>query len=61
MKTINHEGGTWRVIGMGVRRDGKVFCHLSHTTVGRQQRNGWFPMQMCDWIDEAVIKAAPAE
>jgi hypothetical protein len=57
-KTISIDGDTWQVISMGTERDGKVYCHLKSTTRGRQQRNGWNPIQMCDWIDLEVIQAA---
>ncbi len=56
--TINYEGDTWRVIGEGTVRDGKVYCHLASTTRGTQQRNGWFPLQMGDWIDQQLILSA---
>lgn len=39
-KIIEHDGDTWRVLSMGTRRDGKVYCHLASTTRSRQQRNG---------------------
>lgn len=55
---INHDGDTWEIIGEGASRDGKVFCHLKSTTRGRQQRNGWMPAQICDWIDQNVILSA---
>lgn len=61
MKTITHDGALWKVQATGARRDGKVFCHLAHMSEGRMQRNGWVPMQICDWVDESVIEAAPAE
>lgn len=61
MKTINHDGETWKVVSLGARRDGKVFCHLAHTFLGRHQRNGWYPVQICDWLDESVVEAAPDE
>jgi hypothetical protein len=58
MITIQHDGDTWNIIGEGAARDGKVFCHLASTTRGRQQRNGWVPVQINDWIDAAVILSA---
>ncbi|MBN3839342.1 hypothetical protein [Burkholderia sp. Ac-20349] len=56
--TIQHDGDTYRIIGEGATRDGKTYCHLASTTRGRQQRNGWCPAQIGDWIDNAVILAA---
>lgn len=51
---ITHDGDTWRIVGTGaVREDGKTFCHLASTTRGRQQSNGWVPMQIGDWVNLA--------
>jgi hypothetical protein len=52
---IQHDGDTWEILGEGAVKDGKVYCHLASTTRGRQQRNGWVPLQICDWIDSQVI------
>lgn len=57
---INHDGDTWRILSIGTRRDGKAYCHLASTTRSRKQRNGENPVQMGDWIDEAVIEAGRA-
>lgn len=56
--TIKHNGDTWTIVGEGTVRDGMVFCHLASTTRGKQQRNGWYPLQICDWIDQNVILSA---
>lgn len=61
MIIITHEGDTWRILSRGATRNGKVYCHLASTTRSRQQRNGEVPVQMADWIDTAVIEAAPAQ
>jgi hypothetical protein len=58
MLTINHDGDTWKVLGEGATRDGKVYCHLASTTRGRQQRNGWYPIQMGDWIEADHLLSA---
>lgn len=58
MITIQHDGDTWTIQAEGASRDGKVYCHLASTTRGRQQRNGWVPMQIADWIDHQVILSA---
>lgn len=58
MITIEYIGDTWRLAGEGAMRDGKVYCHLISTTRGRQQRNGWVPLQIGDWIDQQVILSA---
>lgn len=53
--TINHDGDTWRVLSRGAKRNGLVYCHLASTTRGRHQRNGFNPIQMCDWIEESKL------
>ena len=58
---IPHDGDTWRILGQGATRDGKVYCHLASTTQGRQQRNGWNPAQIGVWIDPDVILSAEDE
>ena len=55
---IPHDGDTWRILGQGATRDGKTYCHLASTTQFRQQRNGPYPVQVCVWIDPAVILSA---
>ena len=51
---IAHDSDTWRILSTGsARGDGKTFCHLASETRGRQQQNGWTPMQIADWIDLA--------
>lgn len=55
---IKYDGDTWRLLGEGACRDGKVYCQLASTTRGRMQRNGWNPLQICDWIDQQVILSA---
>lgn len=56
--TIQHDGDTWRIVGQGSLRGGKVFCHLASTTRLRKQRNGSNPVQISDWIDQSVILSA---
>lgn len=58
MNKIKHDGDTWKILSEGTMRDGKIMCHLASTTRGRQQRNGWVPLQINDWIDTQVILAA---
>ncbi len=49
---IKHDGETWRVVSLGrVREDGKIFAHLASTTRGFHQKNGFNPVQICDWIE----------
>ncbi len=55
-----HEGKTWLVVGKGARRDGKTFCHLASTTEFRKHRNGQIPLQIGDWIDDALLDAPVA-
>lgn len=58
LPTIQHDGDTWHILGTGATRDGKVYCNLNSTTRGRQQKNGWCPIGMCDWIDEKAVLSA---
>ena len=57
-KIIVHMGEVWKVIGVGAQRDGNTFCHLANTSRGRRQKNGWCPVQIGDWVDTEVLKAA---
>lgn len=57
-KVIVHMGDTWRVIGIGAKRDGNTFCHLASTHRGTKQKNGWIAHQINDWVDTAVLDAA---
>lgn len=59
--TIIHDHKEWRVLSTGAERDGKTFCHLASTTLGRWQRNGFYPTQICDWVPTAVITASTAK
>lgn len=61
--TITHDGREWTVLSRGAERDEKTYCHLASTTLGRWQRNGFYPTQICDWVPSdklAAIKAANA-
>lgn len=60
MATIDYIGDTWDVMGVGSSRarDGgvvEVYCHLASTTRGRYQRNGMYPIQMCDYIPSTIL------
>lgn len=56
---IQHDGDTWRVVSLGsVRDDGRVYAHLASTTRGAHQRNGFYPVQICDWIEQDAEVAA---
>ena len=59
-KIIVHIGDAWRVIGVGAQRDGNTFCHLASTTRFRKQKNGKNPIQISNWVDTEVLKAARA-
>lgn len=51
---VSHDGDTWRILGAGVvREDGMTFCHLASKIRGRQQTNGWVPVQINDWVNLA--------
>lgn len=60
LPTVEHDGDTWHVLSTGVtREDGKVTAHLSSTTRGTQQKNGVYPAQIQDWIDQPATPATP--
>lgn len=56
--TIHHDGDTWRLLSEGATRDGRTYCHLASTTRVCQQKNGSVPVQISDWISNAVILSA---
>jgi hypothetical protein len=56
--TLVYSGEAWRIIGVGAERDGNTYCHLANIYRGKQQKNGWNPIQICDWIDSAVVASA---
>lgn len=56
-KVIAHMGDTWRIVAVGTQRDGNTYCHMASTHLGRQQKNGWMPVQIGDWVDTEVLKA----
>ena len=49
-QTIEHNGDTWKILGLGIERDGEIYAHLASTTRGTRQKNGFYPMQSCDFI-----------
>lgn len=57
-KIIVHIGDTWKILTTGARTENNIYCHLASTHKGKQQKNGWMPQQICDWVDAAVVKAA---
>ena len=56
MQHIEHDGDTWKVVSVGTVKDGKTFVHLASTTRGKQQRNGFYPVQINDWVDSSLLK-----
>ena len=58
LPTIAHDGDTWVILGTGAKRNAKVYCQIASTTRGRQQKNGWYPNQICDWINENALLSA---
>lgn len=54
--TIEHNGDTWRVASQGVRKGNKIYCHLYSTTRGTQQKNGFHPIQSCDFVKMSALK-----
>jgi hypothetical protein len=57
-QVIVHDGAFWKVVGVGAERDGATFCHLLNLHRGRQQRNGWNPVQINDWVETSVLNAS---
>lgn len=57
-KAIVHMGHVYRVIGVGAQLGGNTYCHLASLTEGRMQKNGWYADQICDWVDDEVLKKA---
>lgn len=57
-KIIVHMGDAWRVIGVGAQTGNNTFCHLASITRSRKQKNGSIPIQINDWVDTSVLKAA---
>lgn len=57
---VEHDGDVWRILGTGVRRDGKVYCHLASTTRLRPPSEDVHPLQIGDFVDEAIVAAAIA-
>jgi hypothetical protein len=47
---ITARNDVWRVVGIGLERDGATFLHLASTTRFRQQRNGAVPVQTTGWF-----------
>lgn len=58
---IRYQNDTWKLLGEGTLKDGKVYCHLASTTRGQQQKNGFRPIQMADWIPQELILLAAIE
>lgn len=55
---ITHNGHEYRVLVTGAQREDSTYCHLASTTIGRQQKNGWVPQQIGDWVPNEVLEAA---
>ena len=57
-KKIVHMGEVWFVLNVGTQTEKNTFCHLANVSRGKQQKNGWNPIQINDWIDTSVLLAA---
>jgi hypothetical protein len=55
---VNYDGEEWKIVSQGSLRDGKIYCHLVSPTRGVQQKNGFRPVQIADWINQEAILAA---
>lgn len=53
--TVELEGDTWRIIGIGRYDSGVVLCHLASTTQFQQQRNGKVPKQIVQDLPESMV------
>lgn len=56
-KIIILDGHEYRVVATGAQREDSTYCHLASTTLGRQQKNGWVPAQIGDWVPNQVLAA----
>ena len=57
-KTVVHMGEMWKVIGVGTQTENNTFCLLANLNRGKQQKNGFNPVQINDWVDTEVLKSA---
>jgi len=55
-KFFDLDGGTWKIINVGVTDERGTFVLAVHTTEGRQQKNGWYPRQTVVYIDPAIVR-----
>lgn len=56
---IEHNGDTWRVIGIGTDGNGAHYCHLASTTrFQAPQKNGIPPVQTLDWVPNEILADA---
>ena len=53
---ITVRNDVWRVVGIGLEREGATFLHLASTTRFRQQRNGAVPVQTTGWFTAEGIE-----
>lgn len=47
---VTIKGEEWRVVGVGLALDDRVYLHLAHTSRGVQQKNGFRPIQQALWV-----------
>lgn len=53
------DGHEYRIIGRGITNEaGLTYCHLASTTQGAQQRNGFVPRQIMEWVNLSSTDAA---
>lgn len=55
---IEHNGDTWRVIGIGTDRNGVHYCHLASTTRMQRPPFDGDPVQFFGWISDDVLTQA---
>lgn len=55
---VQHNGDTWRVIGIGTDRNGAHYCHLASTTRMQRPPFDGDPVQFLGWISDDVLTQA---
>jgi hypothetical protein len=57
-KKVSYENDIYKIIGVGGELDGQTYVHLASTTKGRQQKNGFYPNQLCGYVEDSILKTA---
>lgn len=54
-KIIKLDGDSWRVLSTGVIKNGQTYCHLASVTRFKKQKNGDYPIQSCQFVDNKIL------